>query len=460
MDYCIIDIETTGSSARNHRITEIAISRFDGHRQIDYFETLINPEQSIPGFISSLTGITDEMVKNAPFFYEVAGRIIKIMENTIFVAHNVSFDYHFVRQEFLRLGYNFNKSKLCTVRLARKVFSGLPSYSLGNLCHFLQIPHYDKHRAGGDTRATLILFQKIIEAGGGSEIAHSLKRNSGEQILPPFLSSENFIKIPDLCGIYYFLDDKGKIIYIGKSVHIRKRILQHFSVWSKSKKGLFQEVYDLDYVACGSILIASLMESAEIKKHWPKYNRAQKLSYKNYGIIRYTDQKGFYRLGILQRADPHLELIRSFARLQDARNFLHRFSVKYDICPVICGLQSAKESCLQYMTGACQGQCRELTMMALANDRLDQALAGIEEDKMSFIITDNGRQSDEVSFVIMEKGIYLGYGFLSDEDKIASLSEFKDRIIWQKDNRDVQYIIHSFLQAHPHKVRYIKPDDT
>ncbi|MBE0666162.1 MAG: 3'-5' exonuclease, partial [Bacteroidales bacterium] len=131
--YAIIDIETTGGSARLERITEIAVIIHDGTEVIDEYSTLITPERSIPYFITSLTGITNEMVEDAPRFFEVARKIVEITEGKVFVAHNARFDYSFLRQEFAMLGYNFSRPLLDTVSLSRKLLPGHKSYGLGNL---------------------------------------------------------------------------------------------------------------------------------------------------------------------------------------------------------------------------------------------------------------------------------------------------------------------------------------
>ena len=161
--YAIVDIETTGSVATQDRITEIAIFKHDGKKIIDQYSTFVNPERSIPPFISKLTGITNEMVKDAPKFFEVAKEIFEMLENNIFVAHNVNFDYSFLKNEFQGLGGNFNLNKLCTVRLSRKILPGHQSYSLGKLCDALGIGINGRHRAMGDARATAELMTILIE---------------------------------------------------------------------------------------------------------------------------------------------------------------------------------------------------------------------------------------------------------------------------------------------------------
>ncbi len=161
--YSIIDIETTGGSSKTERITEIAVFNHDGIKVVDEFCTLVNPEKNIPGFITGITGISNEMVANSPKFYEIAKRIVELTDNHIFVAHNADFDYAFIREEFRQLGYNFMRNRLCTVKMSKKLIPGLRSYSLGKLCSELNIQITDRHRARGDAHATVKLFEMLID---------------------------------------------------------------------------------------------------------------------------------------------------------------------------------------------------------------------------------------------------------------------------------------------------------
>ncbi|WP_234736802.1 3'-5' exonuclease [Tellurirhabdus bombi] len=160
--FSIVDIETTGGIGGPTRLTEIAVFRHDGLRVIDSFHSLLNPGCPIPPFISRLTGITDEMVENAPTFADVAAQVERLTENAIFVAHNAPFDYGFLKKEFGWLDLAFERNKLCTVWLSRRIFPGLPSYSLGKLCDSLNIPLIDRHRAIGDAAATVQLFEMLL----------------------------------------------------------------------------------------------------------------------------------------------------------------------------------------------------------------------------------------------------------------------------------------------------------
>lgn len=161
--FSIIDIETTGLRPGQDKIIEIAIFNSDGHKVIDEFHTLIHPECRIPSRITSITGIDDKMVKGAPKFYEVARKIVEFTANRVFVAHNSSFDYRFVKAEYQALGFDYSRKNLCTVKLSREFIPARPSYSLKNICRDLNISLSDHHRAKADAAATVNLFHHLIK---------------------------------------------------------------------------------------------------------------------------------------------------------------------------------------------------------------------------------------------------------------------------------------------------------
>ncbi|HZH71238.1 MAG TPA: 3'-5' exonuclease [Mariniphaga sp.] len=161
--FAIIDIETTGSRHKFGQITEIAVFQHNGIEITGSYSTLIKPEMDIPLFITRLTGITNEMVRDAPRFYEVAKTIVELTAGRTFVAHNVRFDYNFLQEEFKRLGYDYYRKTLCTVQLSRKLLPGYKSYSLGKLCSSLGIEINGRHRAEGDAYATVQLFNLLLK---------------------------------------------------------------------------------------------------------------------------------------------------------------------------------------------------------------------------------------------------------------------------------------------------------
>jgi DNA polymerase-3 subunit epsilon len=293
--YAIIDIETTGGSAQIEKITEIAIYQHDGTQITAEFVSLVNPERNIPYFITNLTGITNEMVEDAPRFYEIAKKIIELTEGRIFVAHNARFDYSFIRQEYKSLGFNFKRNILDTVALSRKLIPGHKSYSLGNICTDLSISINGRHRASGDALATVKLFElliaKDIEMNGARS---ALTKNTRVSKLHPQLDISKIDNIPDEPGIYYFYNEKGDLIYIGKSRNLQQRITTHLSNNSTNRAmEMRDQIADIDWERTGSELIALLKESHEIKVNKPIYNRLQRRSVFQWGIFRYTDTNGY-----------------------------------------------------------------------------------------------------------------------------------------------------------------------
>ena len=237
------------------------------------------------------------MVHNAPTIDEVSDKIIEITKDTIFVAHSVNFDYNVIKHEFKNLGIDFVRKKLCTVRLSRKLIPGYTSYSLGKLCSALDIPLTDRHRARGDAHATVLLFKKLLQAKGAEKVFKSfLNSRSQEATLPPLLSREIYEGLPEVPGIYFFKNTKGVIIYIGKAINIKKRVLNHFYNKSTKEVKMCQETADISFELSGSELVALLMESDAIKQHYPNYNRAQKKRAQQYAIFSYEDRNGLMHL--------------------------------------------------------------------------------------------------------------------------------------------------------------------
>lgn len=273
--YAILDIETTGGQFNQEGITEVAIYKFDGHKVVDQFISLINPERPIQPFVIKLTGINNAMLRSAPKFYEVAKRIIEITEDTIIVAHNAPFDYRVLRMEFDRLGYDFRRETLCTVELSKKLLPGQSSYSLGKLVRSLGIPMSDRHRASGDAQATVKLFKLLLSKDSDKQIAQSLIKSEIKAGLSPKML-DIVESLPEKVGIYYIHNEKGDIIYLGKSRNIKKKVNSLFTSESKIAKKIQTEFFAVTYEETGSFLIASVKEYEELKQNKPPLNRTLK----------------------------------------------------------------------------------------------------------------------------------------------------------------------------------------
>ena len=453
MIYTVIDIETTGGSHGN-RITEIAAVKTDGLRILDSYETLVNPEIFIPKSITILTGITNAMVQRAPLFEDIADDLVAFLDNTVFVAHNVTFDYGIVKNHFEDLGYTFNKKKLCTVRLARTVLPGHASYSLGKLCTDLGIENHSRHRAMGDAKATVELFHHIITQDKDDFIFLSLNQLSGEASLPPNLPKEEFEKLPETAGVYYLLGEDLKILYVGKAKEIKKRISTHFTESSRKKAELLRKIYHVSYQETGNELVALLLESDEIKKHYPPYNKAQKHKSNDYHVCYYEGQDGVLRVDVfLQKFAKNS--IQSFSSMVMAKDHLYKLVENTKLCPKYTGLERTKETC--YLGSAC-ALCSGTETMEEYNQKVMAATQTLQ-NKRNVYIVGPGRTREEKSVVRLVDGDYTGFGFVA-EDLSISQEDLHDCIKPFKNNNDIKRIVNGFFaQPIPKVFRLIKIEE-
>ncbi|MCU0461328.1 MAG: exonuclease domain-containing protein [Bacteroidales bacterium] len=446
--YAIVDIETTGGSARLERITEIAIYLHDGEKITGEFVSLVNPERNIPYFITNLTGITNEMVENAPRFFEIAKNIVELTEGRTFVAHNARFDYSFIRQEFKSLGFNFRRSILDTVSLSRKLFPGHRSYSLGNICKDLKITISGRHRAAGDAVATVKLFEMLLERDreiNGS--SSGIIKNTRTSKLNPKLDISKVDAIPDEPGIYYFYNEKKELIYIGKSRNLQQRISTHLSNNTTNRAMEMRDlIADIDWEITGSELIALLRESFEIKDNKPFYNRAQKRSSFQWGIYSSIDKNGYlnYRYGLIDSDDTPLSV---FTSKEKAKAKLVSLVEYYNLCQKLAGLYETQGTCFQYHVGICKGACCGKEPPAKYNERAMQAAEEFVFARRNFFIIDKGREADERSAVKVINGKYAGYGYFNVNDLGFGLSALHECIRPSPDNRDIQVILKQYLRT-------------
>lgn len=450
--YAIVDIETTGGFAGRSKITEIAAYIHDGEQIVDEFQTLINPEQIVPGYITGLTGISQEMVDSAPRFADIADKFHQFIQDKIFVAHNVHFDYSFIKKAFENEGYLFVNKKLCTVRLSRQVFPDQRSYSLGNLCESLNIPIENRHRAAGDAKATTILFEKIL-AKDPDAVRNALKRNSKETTLPPNLPKQEFVNLPEYPGVYYFLNEKGETIYVGKAINIKKRISSHFSGTSKNGRNQYMrnEVHHIDYQLTGNELVALVLESQEIKRLWPKYNRSQKYISNQWGIYTYEDMEGYTRFNVSKKIKG-VNPVLAFHTHADGFHYLMSVVKEFELCPKLCGIQKTNGACYDVQLGNCKGACCGDESVEEYNVRVKEAITSFDNDDRSFAIIGEGRNEDELSLILVENGNYLGFGFYDRDVSVANIEDAKNLIELYKPTVEIENYLNSYVNSTEAKI--------
>ncbi|WP_347374396.1 exonuclease domain-containing protein [Aequorivita sp. Q41] len=442
--YAILDIETTGGKYNEEGITEIAIYKFDGHKVVDQFSSLVNPEKPIQPFVINLTGINNEMLRQAPKFYEVAKRIIEITDNCILVAHNALFDNRILTTEFDRLGYNFEKETLCTVELAKKLIPDMPSYSLGKLVRALGIPLSDRHRAQGDAKATVALFKMLLAKDTSKEIiTETLRKDPKRQLEPKLL--DIIQNAPSETGVYYMHNEAGKIIYIGKSKNIKKRLTQHFTSDNRKSKKIQLEVKSVTYEKTGSELIALLKESEEIKQNKPIFNRALRHTIFTHQLTSFIDENGYINLKI-EKADGRKKAIVTFSNYQQAKLSLFKITEENQLCQKLTGLYTTKKSCFNYSIKECTGACIEKESPEEYNNRVTAFLEKRSYENQNMLIIDRGREIEEHSVILIENGVYKGFGFYNLNYQINNPEILKAIINPMGNNRDAQHIIQNYLR--------------
>ncbi len=443
--YAIVDIETTGGSASNSGITEISVYIHDGSRVTDHLTTLINPGHKIPGYITVLTGISNAMVASAPTFDEIAEKLYDILSGNIFIAHNVNFDFSFIKHHLKSCGYNLIVKKLCTVRLSRKIFEGLPSYSLGNLCRSLQIPIENRHRADGDAKATVLLFEKVLSANGQQHIDDMLKKSSGEQWLPLQLDKKIIDLLPSKPGVYYFHDVKGKIIYVGKAVNIKKRVSSHFTHHDAAirRQHFLRLIAHISHTECSNELHALVLESTEIKRLWPKYNYSQKEMVQKFALYSFEDNRGYVRLAI-DRKKKNIAAICTFNLFSDGITMLRKMAAKFDLNDKLCYIDKTSFSPEELLL---------LDRPENYNQRVLSALQELYKQLPTFAVMEKGNEKNELLCLLMERGSFWGMGYINHSFREAELAVLKEHLQPYADNNFIRNSIYSYAENNPSKKR-------
>ena len=453
MKLAVVDVETSGGLAALDRVVEIGLVLLDEGRIVNRFQSLIHPEIHIPASLTAIHGISNDMVRDAPRFSELAPQLLELLESRIFVAHNVHFDYGFIEAEFRRAGYEFRAKKLCTVRLSRRLLK-LRSHSLAALCRHFSIENARAHRALEDALATTEILQRLLPMPGCNEIISTLtKGRAGAFRGPGNLPEEKLQQLPEKTGVYLFYDAQGKVIYVGKAVNIKERVHQHFGAQThtKEKTHFLESVYDLSYEVCGHELMALLMENELIKKHYPRYNRLNKDFRLNHGIYTFEDQRGYQRI-VLGQAGKWSKPLQVFRSRASAFTALLKLSMENGLCLHLNGLTSASSPECSYETVegrrciSCSGLGREAYNSAVEKVR------GRYFQEGTVLLQMPGRTGQECGLILLESGKITGYGFVPEElPENGKLDELRSLLQPYYDTQDAQAILQPWLEANEEK---------
>jgi DNA polymerase III subunit epsilon len=377
-----VDLETTGGTAAQHRVIEVGIVLLDEGVVVEEWSSLVNPGQRIPPSIESFTGITNDMVADAPGFDDLRSEVRARLDGRLFVAHNARFDYGFVRNEFRRLGEKFSAPVLCTVRLSRALFAEYNRHNLDTLIERWGLECGQRHRALGDAAVLPSLLAAFEGAVGAERVQEAADASRYESRLPPHLPPDLADDLPECPGVYLFRGEGGVLLYVGKSRNLRSRVLDHFSAGHRSGKEakLAQQVRAVEWVETGGELGALLLESRMVKDLAPAANRRLR---KPAGVhcVRLEECEGALRPRVepltLDDLDSGAEAYGPFRSERDAWRALEGKAREAGLCLKVMGLETGPGSCFALQVNRCRGACIGREPLGLHDARLRLALASL-----------------------------------------------------------------------------------
>lgn len=448
-----VDLETTGATATHDRITEIGIVEVDTDGTVREWQQLVNPGMSIPPFIEQLTGISNDMVADAPPFEAVAAEAMKRLEGRLFIAHNARFDYGFLKNEFKRLGITFRASVLCTVKLSRALFPEHKRHNLDSLIERHDLQAEARHRALADAQLIHQFWQKIQVDRSNEQIEAALRAQNAHPSLPPNLDAGIIDELPETPGVYLFYGENNLPLYIGKAKDIRQRVLSHFSADHKSARemALSQQVRRIDWIETAGEIGALLKEATLVKQLLPSSNRQLR---KNDEVCTWTlidEGDGWLRPQLAMAGELDMGIRTScyglFKNKKEATEVLRTLAESHNLCDTLLGLEktTAGKPCFGHQIRRCKGACIDAEPPARHTMRL---LSGLTRLKLvSWPLSGPAviREGDEAH--LLDAWRYLGTA--SSDEELYALLEDAPRPPFDRD-------IYKILAKHVSRMQAIK----
>lgn len=433
--FAIVDVETTGSHHSEDKITEIAIIITDGEKVLAEFQSLVNPLRHIDPFVQKLTGITDKMVKNAPTFPEIAEQIYSMLHGNYFVAHNVAFDYSLVDKELAAAGISLASSRIDTVSYSRRIFPGLESYSLGKICNFAGIPHPDKHRAYGDTFATMQLFHLLL-AKDENKRALNIMLNHGldESLLPPALNAAHFFNLPEQAGVLTFKNHEGKVLAAEAAKNIRKKAIEKIQQLAHEMDDIdvFHSINDIAIELTGNELMArikrsELLEGDEVVSQIAKQRKAP------FAVVLEENSLGILQMKTVsaKEADPQMYI--PFTSKTYANKTIEKLMNEN-------GFYNTYNQIL-----AEENERLRMARIIEYNTKIKHALLSNTYRHPNMIIVDKGCDKHHHSVIWVESGRYRGRAFVPTDCTINK-NNIEEWIEVREETTEIQKSIRAYLK--------------
>lgn len=412
-----VDIETNGLNHIRGRVIEVAAIRIEDGEVTATFQSLVDPETELPHYITTLTGITTDQVKKAPTFDQIADELQTVLKDAVFVAHNVRFDYSFLKQEYARLGMAFQPKQLCTVKLSRALYPHEKGHKLADLISRHNFSFTNRHRAYDDAAVLWQFMAHIRKNFPPEQVETALKRQIKSPSIPKGLEPEMVRNLPEGPGVYIFEDADGTAIYVGKSVTIKKRVLSHFSRDHAETKEfkIAQAIKGITTHQTAGELSALLLESRLIKELQPIYNRKLRRVSK-LTLARHTpDKQGYEQVELMERAriepDSASQILAVYPRRQRAKESLNEITKTYELCPKIMGLEKTTGACFMYQLKKCRGACIGLEPPVVYNHRLLAAFERLRIQEWPYrgaILLQEKSEAKTVKGIIVDQWCIIG----------------------------------------------------
>lgn len=442
MEAIYIYLETGGNGADDN-IVSLALYQAATHWE---WASLVHPEQKLSYRQQSYLALSMEQLQQAPPFYAIAKDFLNFIEGKTLIAHDAQFVYKVLRRAFKQLGFVFKHNFICTLKAARSRYPHLPSYQLEELCtHFkIRIEHKSRLLRYTHQIAALHEYIKIPPPPAAPELAVQPET---------FQTTQLTAHLPEAAGVYYLLNSRKKIIYVGKSLNIKTRVQTHLNNCDTAKAlRMKAEIAAVRYEITGSELAALLLESHEIKRLKPLYNRAQRRTRFPYCVEHFINGESYHCLRVVHSSRAAQMVVATFQSVAAAKATLEQWTRTYQLCQKLNGLFDTKGACFYYQIKECAGACVGEEPAADYNVRVEQLLEKLQFREPHFLLFDVGRQVGEYAVIWVKNGAYQGIGYCSLPPQRRYIKRILEHIVHYPTNRDTQGIIRSFVE----RKKYLK----
>lgn len=454
---CFVDVETTGINAVSGRIIEVGLLRVENDEIVKTYQSLVNPDMRVDPYIEVMTGIKGADLDNAPSFYDIKDELFELLEGSVFIAHNVRFDYGFIRQEFKRFGINYISKHFCTVKLARNLYPNLGRYNLDSIITNFNIENLNRHRAFDDAKVLWDFYklskERIEKEVFEATIAKLLKKPS----LPPGISQSDVDALPESPGVYIMYGENEMPIYIGKSINIKERVMSHFinDYNSGTDMKIIHQIKRIETVKTAGALSALLLESKLIKDLQPVLNRMLRNSRAMSVLLKKINPAGFNSVELVElnniKVNEIPNILGVFKNLKQAKDYLYEIAKEFQLCPKILGLEKGNGACFYHQLEQCKGACINKENYLKYNLRFDEGFYIKKIKPWNFkgpiIIKEEGELNEAH---LIDKWCYLG----SIKDGTENFTEIKKEY---KFDYDAYKILRRFI-LDPKNNRYISTE--